>query len=83
MEEKARDIDLLVVSERENLSKIRKIIKTKNEISVKPIHLLLQTPGDFKDDLRGKNKAILEIIKTGIVLFNPNKLTQIIQDDTF
>jgi len=73
-EKKARDIDLLILSKKENHDKIRKFIKERNEVNSKKIHLLLQTTEDFKKDVRGKNKPIIEIIKTGVVLYGQENI---------
>lgn len=68
-EKKAKDIDLLVVTNKENVDEVRAIIKERNEVAYKKIHPLLQLPKDFKEDIMSKNKVIIEIIKTGVVLF--------------
>ncbi len=68
-EKKARDVDLLVIAQKEDMDAIRAIIKRKNEVTRKKIHLILQSPEDFKSDVTHKNKVMIEIIKKGIVLF--------------
>lgn len=68
-EKKARDIDLLVVAEKDNIEKIRSIIKERNEVTSKKIHLIPQLPENFKNDIKNKNKVMMEIIKKGVVLF--------------
>lgn len=74
----AKDIDLFVVCEQSNQSDIQKIIKEKNKISNKKIHLILQTEKDFLKDLHNTNKVGLEIVKTGIVLFGQDKFIKMI-----
>lgn len=73
-EKKARDIDLLVVAERDNLDKVREIIKDKNTLTNKKIHLISQLPQDFNKDLQNKNKVMVEIIKRGVVLFGSENI---------
>ena len=73
-EKKARDVDLLVVTGKENIDAIRKTIKERNEVAYKKIHLLLQLPEDFKSDVASKNKVVMEIIKTGVVLFGQENI---------
>jgi len=68
-EKAAKDIDLLVVVNEKNLSPAEKIIEKIQEHTSKKIHPLLQTSNNFQEDLNKKNNAIIEIIKTGIVLF--------------
>ncbi len=68
-EKEARDIDLHVVADKKEYYEIKKIIEERNKILPKPIHLIFQTPNDFKSDIKRKHKVTIEIIKTGIVLF--------------
>lgn len=68
-EKKARDIDILVVAKKEDFHEVRAIIKERNEVRSKKIHLIPQSPEDFKHDIDSKNKAMMQIIKKGIVLF--------------
>ncbi len=73
-EKKAKDIDLLVVTHKENADEVRAIIKERNEVAYKKIHLLLQLPEDFKKDITNKNKVMVEIIKTGVILFGQENI---------
>lgn len=73
-EKEARDIDLLVVCDKSNVNYIKSLIGKKNNILNKKVHLLPQITEDFAKDLGNKNKVIIEIIKTGVVLFGQEKL---------
>lgn len=75
-EKSARDIDILVVADKENYSEVRKIINERNQISNRKIHLIFQSSEEFKKDVLDRNKAIIDIIKTGIVLFGQNKVRE-------
>lgn len=70
----ARDIDLLVVAEKDRFSEIKHIIKERNSVSNKKIHLILQNLSEFKRDIKKKNKVMVEIIKKGVALFSQDKL---------
>ncbi len=72
----ARDIDLLVVAEKNKLSEIRNIIKERDKLSNKKIHLILQNPDEFKGDIKNRNKVMIEIIKKGVALFGQDKLRE-------
>ena len=78
-EKEARDIDLLIVCNKSDFNYIKEIIDKRNRILNKKIHLLVQTKEDFKKDMLNKNKAIIEIIKTGIILFGQDNLTKIMK----
>lgn len=78
-EGEARDIDLLLVAEKIEKKEIDKFLETKKKILSKPLHLLFQTPEDFIHDIRTKNKASLEILRTGIVLFGQEKIDRLME----
>lgn len=77
-EKEAKDIDLLVVAEKNKFSEIRKIINERNKFLSKKVHLILQTSRDFENDVKNGNKAMIEIIKTGIVLFGQEQISKIL-----
>lgn len=79
-EKEAKDIDILIVSKRNNILRTKKLIEEKNEIASKKLHALFQTKEDFFKDLKNKNKVMLEIIKTGIVLFGQENLTKYLKE---
>ena len=78
-ENSARDIDILIVAEKNRYNEIKKIINEKNQISNKKIHLIFQNPEEFRKDVNEKNKVSLEIIKKGIVLFGQDKMRKSIK----
>lgn len=79
---KANDIDLLVVFKKENNDKIDDIIKERGLISIKPIHLIKQTLEDLNNNLRKKDKVILNAIKNGYVLNGYEKILEVIKNAT-
>ncbi|MBI2499471.1 nucleotidyltransferase domain-containing protein [Candidatus Woesearchaeota archaeon] len=72
-EKSAKDIDLLVIAAKDKFDEIKRIIEERNGILPKKIHLLLQTYDDFKKDVKSRNKAMIEIIKNGIILFGQDE----------
>lgn len=77
-EKVARDIDLLAVAESNNSGRIKEVITERNKILNKKIHLILQSPEDFKRDIDTKNKVMIEILKKGIVLFGQEHVRQML-----
>lgn len=77
-EKNARDIDLLIVADKDKFNEIKRIIEEKTKISNKKIHIILQTMEDFSNDISNRNKVSIEIIKNGIVLFGQDKIRQIL-----
>ncbi len=79
-EKEARDIDLFVIAEKKYYSEVKKIIEERNKIQIKTIHLIFQTSGDFKIDLKRRYKVTIEIIKTGIVLYRQDEFRKLVME---
>src|SRR3989344_1985765 len=77
-EKEAKDIDIHIVADKKDYSKIKEIIEERNKILPKPIHLIFQTPDDFKSDIKRRYKVTIEIIKTGIVLFGQDEFRRMV-----
>lgn len=76
----AKDIDILVVADKDSFNDIKKIIFDRNKISNKKIHLLLQKKDEFISDIDNMNNTILNIIKTGIILYGADEIIKIISE---
>jgi predicted nucleotidyltransferase len=74
-EEKAKDIDLLIIPK--NNSKVNQIIDQKNQILIKKIHSLKQTENDLINNIKKEDKVILSALKEGIVLHGAEKMVEI------
>lgn len=78
-EKHANDIDVLLVFEKNNLEKVQAEIERINRIKPKKIHAIMQTKKDLINNLKNKDFALLEEIKTGIVLWGENVLFEAIK----
>ena len=76
----ARDIDLHVVADKKEYHEIKKIIEERNKVLPKPIHLVFQTPNDFKTDIKRRYKVTIEILKTGVVLFGQDEFRKMVME---
>lgn len=76
----AGDIDILGVSNEKNLSKIGNIILKIQEIQNKKIHSINFTQKEFKQELKKPNKAFIDAIKKGIILFRQEKFIKFIRE---
>lgn len=77
-EKVAKDIDILVLTEKIKIKAVQKIIGDIQKFTNKKIHPLIQTIDDFKKDVNNKNKTMFEIIKTGIVLYGQEEYRKIL-----
>lgn len=79
---KANDIDLMLVFKKEKSKIISKLVEERRAISTKPIHIVKQTLSDLKDNLKKRDKVILNVIKNSHILCGHDKLTEVIKDVT-
>ena len=70
----AKDIDVLLVFEKENIKEIEKQIDSINKIKSKKIHAIYQTSPDMASNISKGDPAILEEIRTGIILWGRDYL---------
>ncbi len=64
----AGDIDILLVFDKKSLKKIEEGIERLNRIKPKKVHAVYQTMNDIIENIKKKDEAIIEEIRTGIVL---------------
>ncbi len=77
----ANDIDIIaVIEKRENFKQIEETISKIQKTQSKKIHLIDMTEIEFKQELLNKNKAYLDALKKGIILFGQENLIKSITD---
>ena len=64
----ARDIDVLLITNKKMFHKLKKEIESVNLINIKKLHPIYQTKEDFKKNIKREDKVILNAIK-GIIVF--------------
>ena len=70
--EKARDIDVLVIIEEKNFKEVEREKQEIEKIATKPLHFMYQTQKDFENNIKKGDKPLLEIVRTGVVLWGQN-----------
>lgn len=75
----ARDIDIVGVSQKKNFIKIQNIIDKIQKTQSKKIHAINFTESEFKEELKRPNKAFVDAVKKGVVLFGQEKFVQFIK----
>jgi len=76
----AHDIDVMIVMENKEVREVNKILKKKEEILPKKIHAIKLTPQDLLDNLKKKDKVIIDIVKHAIVLYGQEKYVEIMKN---
>mgnify|MGYP001617848603 FL=1 len=79
---KADDIDVMIVIDKKDVKEIDKIIKQKQEILPKSLHAIKLTHKDMIKNLNKKNKALIDIVKNGVVIYGQDKYVEIIKGVT-
>jgi len=80
-EKEANDIDLLLIFDEKQFNKIEGEIKKINAIKSKKIHAVYQTKEDFADNIKERDKVIIEIIKAGIILWGRDLFLEVIKNE--
>ncbi len=74
----AKDIDVLLVTDKKRFSKLKKEVEDVNLISIKKIHPMYQSKSDLEKNIRERDKVVLNTIK-GIVVFGGSYLIKILE----
>lgn len=74
--QKADDIDLVNIAKKNRFVRIQKIIDKIQKTQVKKIHAINFTETEFKEELKKPNKAFIEAINKGVVLFGQERFVK-------
>ncbi len=80
--EKARDIDIMIVMEKEEYKEASRAIIKRQKFLSKKIHSMELTTDDFLKNLQEKQKSIINIVKDAIVLYGQDKYVEAIRNVT-
>ena len=78
----AEDIDIMIIARKNEFDDVNKNIKEIQVIMSKRIHSIKLTYEDFLKNVKNKNKAIVDIVKNGVVLYGQEKYVKIIKNVT-
>lgn len=79
---KANDIDLLAAIEKEGYGEVNTAINDRQRILPKKIHPLIMSKEDLLKNIKEKNGAMPEIVKTGIVLYGQEAYVEVMKNVT-
>ncbi len=78
----ANDIDVVIVVSQKNFEKVKEMIKSKNQILLKPIHPVYQSLRDFKNNMEKEDPVIINALKRGYVLYGYEKIVEAVKNVT-
>jgi len=77
----ANDIDILViVKTRKDFKEVEHILLEAQQTQIKKIHAIDLTKEEIKNELKNKNKAYLDSLKKGVVLFGQENFIEFIKE---
>lgn len=76
-EKEAKDIDVVLVTDKRRFKKLKKEVEEINHLNVKRLHPIYQTKEDFKRNIKELNKPLLSAIK-GIVVFGEDLIIRML-----
>jgi len=74
----AKDIDILLITNKRKFLKLKKEINEINLLNIKKLHPVYQTKDDFKENLK-KDKIVLNAIK-GIIIFGEDVVIRLLEE---
>ncbi len=69
----AKDIDLMIVLENKDVKDVNVFLKKKQKILPKKIHAIKLTSQDLLENVKKKDKAIIDIVKNAVILYGQDK----------
>jgi len=78
----AKDIDIFIVVNKEELHEVNKKLEEIQNILPKKIHAIKATKEDLVKNIKEKNKSMVEILKTAIVLYGYDKYMGVVNEFT-
>lgn len=76
----AKDIDIIEIAKEKKLAKLNDIILKIQETQTKKIHSINLTPKEFKKELKEPNRAFIDAIKKGVILFGQENFIKFIKE---
>ncbi len=76
----ACDVDLMIVLENKEVKKVNGILNKKGESLPKKLHTIKLTFKDLFNNLKKRDKAIIDIVKNGVVLYGQDKYVEILKN---
>jgi hypothetical protein len=72
----------MAIIDKKEVTEVNEAFRKKEGILPKKIHSILLTRGDLLENLRKKDKAVIDIVKNAIVLHGQDEYVEIIKNVT-
>ena len=74
----SRDIDLMIIQDKDNMKETSKTLQEIQSLLPKKIHAIQATRDDLIKNLKNHNEAMIEIVKTAIVLHGYDEYMEVL-----
>lgn len=78
--QQASDIDVLGITSQKNFIKIQNVVDKAQKTQSKKIHTINFTEREFKIELKKQNKAFIDAIKKGVILFGQENFVKFMRN---
>ena len=75
----ANDIDIMIITAQPEFKLIDEEIKNVQKLLPKKIHAIKLTKKDFLENVKNKNKAVVDIVKNAVVLYGEDKYVEVMK----
>ena len=76
----ANDIDLMIVLKNKEIKQVHVVLKKKEKILPKKLHAIKLTHQDLLENLKKRDKAMVDIVKNAIILYGQEKYVEILKN---
>ncbi len=77
---KSRDIDIMIIKKARNGKDIYRVLSERQEVLPKKIHEIVITPEEFLNNIRKKQKAMIDIVKSAVILYGQRHYVELIKN---
>ena len=81
LKKEPHDIDLLFIIDKKKFNEFKKETQDIYKTTPVKVHDVLQTEEDFADNLRKRDNVVLDILKTGIVLWGYDEIINLVENE--
>lgn len=78
----ARDIDIMIVINKKEYKRVKKIINEKQKLLPKELHSIEMTEEDLINNIKKRQKTMIDIIKNAVILYGQDRYVEVIKNVT-
>jgi hypothetical protein len=78
----AKDIDIMIVMDKKDVKGVNTIIREKEKVLPKKLHAIKLTHQDLLENIKKKDKVVVDIVKNAIILYGQNEYVGILKHVT-